>query len=310
MITISSSIEYKDWTFSKTLELRNRHLELSWNINRAQRTGRVILSRDVAGGSPTLSFSIEHEGWILDDTLELKNNYLELIWQLPTQTNPHAQLGLITAGGELFHNTISVVDNGVELFHIGFGIQTDDQYIISWDYLNGQITNFNWSGKLLRLTDVDIAVNLAGDVFTVNADITIGEAGAVELQFNKAVAVTFIDTTSESFKIHGNVSIDANRRLQLSWELGETGHFTVYTYGQPLGDEFNLEVGYDPQHNGNYKYGFRLIGEDFIEITRTIQWYSVNGQLVRIWVLGDEPIPGDWTLQVLWNYQWYTVPWP
>ena len=310
VITISSSIQYKNWTFSKTLELRNSHLELSWNINKAQRTGSVILSRDAAGGNPTLSFSIEHEGWILDDTLEFKNNYLELIWQLPTQTNPHAQLGLITEGGELFHNTISVVDNGVELFHIGFGIQTDDQYLISWDYLNGQITNFNWSGKLLRLTDVDIAVNLAGDVFTVSADITIGEAGAVELQFNKAVAVTFVDTASESFKIHGNVSIDANRRLQLSWELGESGYFTVYTFGQPLGDEFNLDVGYDPQHNGNYKYGFRLIGEDFIEITRTIQWYSVNGQLVRIWVLGDEPIPGDWTLQVLWNYQWHTVPWP
>ncbi|MBE3120961.1 MAG: hypothetical protein IMZ58_01990 [Thermoplasmata archaeon] len=310
VITISSSIEYKNWTFSKTLELRNSHLELSWNINREQRTGRVILSRDAAGGSPTLSFAIEHDGWILDDTLEFNNNYLELFWQLPTQTNPHAQLGLITGGGELFHNTISVVDNGVELFHIGFGIQTDDQYIISWDYLNGQITNFNWSGKLLRLTDVDIAVNLAGDVFTVSADITVGQAGAVELQFNKAVAVTFVDTASETFKIHGNVSINANRRLQLSWELGESGYFTVYTFGQPLGDQFSLEVGYDPQHNGNYKYGFRLIGEDFIEITRTIQWYTVNGSLVRIWVLGDEPLPGDWTLQVLWNYQWYTVPWP
>ncbi len=29
----------------------------------------------------------------------------------------------------------------------------------------------NWSGRLLRLTDVDIGVNLAGDVFTVSADI-------------------------------------------------------------------------------------------------------------------------------------------
>ena len=310
VITISSSIEYKNWTFFKTLELRNSHLELSWNINREQRTGRVILSRDVAGGSPTLSFSIEHDGWILDDILEFHNNYLELIWQLPTQTNPHTQLGLITRGGELFHNTISVVDNGVELFHIGFGIQTDDQYIISWDYVNGQITNFNWSGKLLRLTDVDIAVNLAGDVFTVSADITVGQTGAVELQFNKAVAVTFVDTASESFKIHGNVSINANRRLQLSWELGESGHFTVYTFGQPLGDQFNLEVGYDPQHTGNYKYGFRLMGEHLIRITSQIQWYAVNGQLVRIWVLSDVPLPGDWTLQVLWNSQWYTVPWP
>jgi hypothetical protein len=309
VITISSSIQYKDWTFSKTLELCNSHLELSWDINREQRTGSVILSRDAAGGSPSLSFAIEHDGLILDDTLEFNNNYLELIWQLPTQTNTHVQLGLITAGDELFHNTISVVDDGVELFHIGFGIQTDDQYIISWDYINGQITNFNWSGRLLRLTDVDIAVNIAGDVFTVSADITVGQAGAVELQFNKAVAVTFVDTASESFKIHGNVAVNANRRLQLSWELGESGQFTVYTFGQPLGDQFNLEVGYDPQHTGNYKYGFRLIGEHLIRITSTIQWLAVNGSLVRIWVLSDVPLPGDWNLTVLWNSQWYSVPW-
>lgn len=310
MITIISSIVYNDWKFSKTLVLQNKHLQLTWNINRAEKTGEIILSRDTSGGSPTLSFAVEHEGLKLADTLQFNNNYIKLIWQLPTQTNHHAQLGLITNGGELFHNTISVVDNNVELFHLGFGIQTDDHYILSWDYINGQISNFSWSGKLLRLTNVSIGANLAGELFTISADINVGEAGTVELEFNKPVAVTFIDTAGENFKIHGNVTINANRRLQLTWELTESGHFTVYTFGQPLGDEFNLEVGYDPQHNGNYKYGFRLTGEDFIEITRTIQWYAVNGQLVRIWVLGDQPIPGDWTLQVLWNYQWYTVPWP
>jgi hypothetical protein len=309
-LTISSSIEYHNWKFSKTLELKNRHLELSWNINREQKTGEIILARDIGSGSPTLSFAIEHEGWKLDDTLQFNNKYLKLIWQLPTQTNTHAQLGLITDGGELFHNTIAVLDNNVELFHLGFGIQTDDHYIISWDYINGQISNFNWSGKLLRLTNVSIGVNLAGEVFSISADINVGQSGVVELQFNRPVAVTFIDTASDQFKIHGNVTINANRRLQVSWNLQESGYFTVYTFGQPLGDDFNLEFGYDPQHAGNYKYGFKLIGEDFIEITRTIQWYAVNGQLVRIWVLGDEPIPGDWTLQVLWNYQWYTVPWP
>jgi hypothetical protein len=311
LITISTIINYKNWTFTKTLELRNSRLELSWDTNRTQRTGRVILTRDSGAGAPLLSFSIQHDGWILDDTLEFKNNYLELFWQLPTQTNTHVELGLnTTEGGEIFHNTISVVDNDNELFHIGIGIQTDDHYIISWDYINGQITNFEWSGKLLRLTDVDIGVNLAGEVFTISADINVGQSGSVELQFNKAVNVNFINTAGESFKINGIVSINANRRLQLTWELGETGSFTVYTFGHPLGDNFNLEVGYDPQHAGNYKYGFRLIGENFINITRTIQWYSTNGQLVRIWVLGDNPIPGDWTLQVLWNYQWYTVPWP
>ncbi len=309
VMTLSTIIAYNNWTFTKSLELRNSHLEVSWNVNRQQRTGEVILARDAGTGTPSLSFSIAHDGWVLDNTLEFQNNYLRLFWQLPTQTNPHAELGLITTGGQMFHNTISVIDDGVELFHLGFGIKTDDHYIISWDYINGQITNFQWSGKLLKLTDVDIGVNLAGEFFTVSADIDVGESGTVELQFNKAVSVTFVDAASETFKIHGNVSMNASRRLQLSWGLGESGYFTVYTFGEPLGEQFSLEVGYDPQHTGSYKYGFRLIGEHFIQITRTIQWYAVNGNLVRIWILGDEPIPGDWTLQVLWNGQWYPVPW-
>ncbi|MBN2600278.1 MAG: hypothetical protein JXA75_07035, partial [Candidatus Thermoplasmatota archaeon] len=310
VMMFSTVIQLNDWTFTKSLELRNNHLELRWNVNREQRTGEIILTRDAVGGSPTLSFSLAHDGWILADTLELNNEHLRLFWQLPTASNIHAELGCVIEGGEMFHNTISVVDNSVELFHISVGLQTDDHFIISWDYANGQITNFDWSGRLLQLTDVDIAANLIGDVFTLSADISVGDAGSVELQFNKAVAVNFVDTTTESFQMQGMVSLNANSRLQLSWELGSSGHFTVYTFGQPLGDDFALEFGYDPQHQGNYQYGFRLSGDDFIEITRTIQWYEEDGQLVRVWVLGDEPIPGDWTLEVLWNSQWYTVPWP
>lgn len=230
-------------------------------------------------------------------------------WELPTQGKTHAKLGLIT-GGVLLNNTISVVDNAVELLHIGFGIQTDDHFILSWDYANGHISNFSWSGKLLRLTNVDIAMNLVGEVFTIGADFTVGQTGTVELQFNKNVVVTFADAQSETFKIHGNVSFNASRQLQISWELGDSGHFTVYTFGEPLGNQFNLEFGYDPQHAGNFQYGFKLTGQHFVALTRTIQWYSVDGQLQRVWVLGDEPIPGDWTLKVLWNGQWYNVPWP
>ena len=85
--------------------------------------------------------------------------------------------------------------------------------------------------------------------------------------------------------------------------------FSIYTFSEPLGEEFNLEFVYDPQHSGNYKYGFRLTGDNFIEITRTIKWYSEDGQLIRIWILGDDPLPGDWELEVLWDYDWYPVPW-
>ncbi|MBN1280419.1 MAG: hypothetical protein JXA00_02090 [Candidatus Thermoplasmatota archaeon] len=310
VMTFTTSITYNTWTFMKTLELRNNHLRLSWDANREQRTGAIILERDAIGGNPSLSFSLAHEGWVLADTLQFNNQYMELYWQLPTQTTTHAELGLLTEGGELFHNTISVVDNGMELFHLGFGLQTTDHFILSWDYVNGVIENFEWSGKILQLSEVDIAANLIGEVFSISANVTIGQSGSLELSVNQPVEMQFVNAETETFKLSGSLSIHQNRHLQVTWDLGDSGYFTIYTFGQPLGDEFDLEAGFDPQQSGNYQYGFRLQGDDFIQITRTIQWYSENGALVRVWVLGDLPLPGDWNLQVMWNSQWYTVPWP
>lgn len=308
-IAFSSVITYKGWTFSKEIELKNTFVQLSWDIDKTERMGEVILQRDPAGGEPTLTMSIEHENWIFANTLEFKNNYIRLYWDLPTSGNGHTEFGLYTGGGEIFYNTLSLSDGGSILLQLGFGIKTDDHFYVSFDYNNGAISNFQWSGKILKLTNVNIQVNLIGEIFTIDADLNLGISGALELGFNKAVTVTFLNTATSSFKLQGNAAFHANRKLQVTWSLGESGSFTVYTYNQPLGDSFTLEFGYDPNHNNNYKYGFKLSGQNFIQITRTIQWYSENGQLKRIWVLGDLPIPGDWELKVLWNYVWYNVPW-
>lgn len=311
IVTLNTSIVYRGWTFTHALTLKNTHLAVSWDVNREQRTGRITCVREGAGGDPSLSFSIAHNDWTISDTFDFKNTYLNLFWMLPTDENHHAEINLTTGGDQLFTNTLSVVDNGVELLHLGFGIQAEDHFAVTWDYLNGHISNFSWSGRVLQLNGVDIAVNLVGDVFTISADLSIGSSsGAVQMQFNKNVEVTFADTATDAFQLQGNVSFNANKRLEISWALGDSGHFTIYTFGQPIGNEFNLEFGYDPFSTGTYKYGFRLTGQNFINITRTIQWYSENGQLVRVWVLGDLPLPGDWTIHVLWNYIWYTVPWP
>lgn len=307
---MSASLIYNDWTITGALQLKNEFLQLSWDTDREDRKGNIALSRSESGGSPTISASIAHEGWVLSDSLELKNDYIEFYWDLPSPGSNHAELGLYTSGDEMFYNTLSVVDDSVEILSIGIGIQTEDHFYLSWDYEGGQISNFDWSGRILRLSDVDISVNLAGDVFSIDADLSVGEEGALELSLNKEAAVTFVDSESDHFKVLGSTSFFADSRLNVSWELGESGEFTIYTFSEPVGDEFSLEFIWDPFHTGNYRYGFRLIGEDFIEITRTIKWYSEGGQLVRIWILGDLQLPGDWELQILWDYEWYTVPWP
>ena len=307
-MAFSTSISIGDWTFAKSLELSNTYIGLSWDISHAERRGRITFSKDSDGGSPSLSVSISHNEWSIVDTVDLNNELIEVYWDLATLEDPHAEIGLNTGGNEIFHNTLSLVDDSVELLSFGIGIQTEDNFCLSWDNNGGAISNFEWSGRILSLSGVDILVNRDGDIFSIDADLQVGDEGIFEIELNKDVMVTFADSQSERFKIHGDVSLYADSRLRVSWELGESGKFEIFTFGEPIGDEFNLEFGWDPQHQGNYRYGFRLTGEDFVEITRTILWCSEGGQ-IRIWILGG-PLPGDWELEVLWDYEWYSVPWP
>jgi len=83
------------------------------------------------------------------------------------------------------------------------------------------------------------------------------------------------------------------------------GHFTVFT--NDLVENINFEVGYGyDQSYDEYEYGFRINGTD-ISIIRTIQWDTENGAIPRIWVLGDDLIPGSWDVWLLWQYEWYEV---
>jgi len=307
--SISACVQYKDWEITGQLHSHNEYTELTWQTDREERQGSLALSRS-AGTPPVLSFSLAHNGLMLSDSLEFRNEYLEVYWDLPTSRSTHTELGLLMGGEELVYNTLSLWDQDEELLSIGIGIQTEDHFALSWEYDEGVISAFDWSGRILKLSNVDIAVNLQGELFTVAADFHAGEQGDLELSLNKETEVTFLDSESDHFKVLGSASFFANSKLNVSWELGESGEFTIFTFSEPIGDDFTLEFLWDPQQTGNYRFGFRLVGEDFIEITRTIKWYSEGGELVRIWILGDQPLPGDWTLEVLWNYEWYTVPWP
>ncbi|MEM0466627.1 MAG: hypothetical protein QXX20_03360 [Candidatus Thermoplasmatota archaeon] len=307
----TTTIQYKDWVFSKTLELSTTFVQIAWDVNRSDRRGHITMMRSTAvGGEPTVTFSVSHAGWTITNTLELKNNHTELVWDLPDAQNNHGVLSVITGGDQLVYTTLTVHDQGSLMLKFGLGIQTSDHLMISWDKVGNQIRNLQWSGRILSLDAVDISVHVDSDLLSIAATWNIGESGMLELQVNKNVAVTFVNTTTPGFKLQGSVSFFANRKVKFTWSLQETGYVTIHTFGQPVGDQFNLEAGFDPSQSGNYWYGFRLSGQNFIDITRTIQWHAQNGQLIRIWILGDTPLPGDWTLQILWKHQWYTVPWP
>jgi len=306
-ITLSTSIFYSDWTFTKTIELKNNYIQLAWDVDREERQGNIVFQRDSEGGDPSVSFSLAHDTWEITDTLEFKNDYIELYWDLPNDGNTHAEISLITAGDEMFYNTISVVDDSYELLSLGIGIQTEDHFFVSWENNGGQISNFEWSGRVLSLSSLDLSVHLPGDLFTISGTWNIGESGAFNIEINKPVIITFVDVESDRFKVDGYISFYGDRQLDVSWRLQEEGYFRVTTNGEPLGEVASFSVLWDPNHQSNYKYGFMVTAPDFLECNFNISW-TTEHTFPYIWIAGELPSNWlQWEKWLLWKYEWYDI---
>lgn len=309
-ISLGTTLTYGDWMFSNTLILRNTHLQLHWDVNRAERRGIIEFSRDQSAGNSVITTTIGKNDWSITNSLELKHTYIEFYWDLPSSESNHGELGMNTNGDEFIHNTLSVMDGGTALLSLGIGIQTNDHIHLGWDNNNGLISNFEWSGNILKLADLTLAVNLPGDLMTINAAFNVGEQGALQLELNKPVDVQFVNVETSRFKIDGHVKFNPNSPIRISWKWGQLGYFTVNTFGQNIGDDFGLKLFWDPANQGNYKYGFNVSAPSFLNTYLNISWFkAANQTFPTIWIIGN-PFPGNWGSWhrwLLWDYQWWHV---
>ncbi len=309
-VNFETTIQCGEWIFAKSLGLKNSFVELAWDVDREQRVGSIQFSRAASGGNPTISASISNNEWGLSDTIELKNNFIEFYWDLPTEDNNHAELGINTAGDELFYNTLSLIDDSTEILSLGIGVKTEDNFHISWDNNDGVISNFEWEGKILKLSELELSMHLPGDVLTLDAEWDLlDQNGLFSLATNKDLDITFADLQSDRFMVDGHLSFYENRPLDISWQWGELGHFTVDTNSQPIGEDFSLKFYWDPQAQGNYKYGFNITAPDFLDTYFQVSWYKDPDYMIPyIWIIGDLPDNwGQWEKTLLWNYDWWEV---
>jgi len=301
-----TAVSYQGWTFAHDMTLTNPQVSLTWAVNRTNRQGHLVFTRDPSGGAPTFSTSITYIGWTLRNSLELKNPMTDLYWDLATTDDPHAVINLTTDGDQLLTDTLSVTDNNHNIINITVGIQTDDHFCLSWDNNNGQIQNFRWSGRLVRLSNLALAVDLPGDYLTIQGSWQMGGGGAVDLAINKPVVVTFADVQTPRFQILGYLSFAASRHLSVRWDFSSIGYLRVNTFGQPLGDAAGLKIFFDPNDQGNYQYGFNASTSSFLQADFNVSW-DTNYLIPRVWVAGTLPVNwwSSWNAAVMLNSVWY-----
>ncbi len=137
-----------------------------------------------------------------------------------------------------------------------------------------------------------------------------GDIGYINIQtegveFSPEIELNFLDINSNEIFLFCSILLNPDCIFKFDWNWDETGHFTVFT--NDLIQNINFEIGYNYDMDlDEFEYGFRLTGSD-INVIRTIQWDTENGVIPRIWILGDDPIPGNWDVWLLWKYEWYEV---
>jgi len=125
------------------------------------------------------------------------------------------------------------------------------------------------------------------------------------LDFSPEIELNFLDKNSNEIFLFCSILMNPDCILLFDWNWDETGHFTVFT--NDLIRDIYFEIGYNYDNTlDEFEYGFKLTGSD-ISVIRTIQWDTENGIIPRIWILGDDPIPGTWDVWLLWKYEWYEV---
>ena len=302
-----TSISYQGWTFAHDMTLTNPHVSLAWSVDRVKRQGHLVFTRDTQGGNPVFATSISYSNWQLHNSLELKNPLTDLYWDLSTPDDPHTVINLTTGGGPLLEDTLAVAENGNDIIALTIGIETSDHFSLSWDTTNGQIQNFQWSGRLLHLSSLSLAVDLAGSLFTVQGTWQMGGGGSVDLQLNKPVSITFVNVQTPQFQVLGYVSFAANRHLAMRWDFSSTGFFRVDTFNQNLGDAAAFKVFFDPDDGGNYQYGLNVSTTSFLEANFNITW-NTNYIIPRVWIAGSLPNNWwqNWNAAVMLNQVWYS----
>jgi PKD repeat protein len=301
------------------IEMNNfpRKLRVEGSINVPALSGYVSVSK-YSGGTTTIAVPISYDKWDIDATLMINDGSATAEFNLPDSSSNYVMFGLDTNQnsflGWMFSLTDTTTGDEVIEFNVD-GIATDN-FKVSWNNNNGQVENFKIQGKITKFINLGLSVDYQSADLDITGSWELFEGGSFLFELNKPVEVTFVDIESSSFKLYGSISLYGNRKLSISWELieGYTGNpagngwFQIYTFGQPIGDELHLDFEYAPDDDWNYQYGFRLDGDDFMEITRTIAWQTDNRIIPRIWILGDVPLPGNWEMQVLWKGDWYPVP--
>ena len=316
--------------------------------------GYVTASK-VSDATTTISVPLKFDKWLITGNLKIYNGYGQVSFNLPGSDGSLVSVGLDTSNNALLGLDVTVVDTQTsnQVLFVSVDAIATQNFLLSFNSSGGAVSNFKFSGKIIKLTNIIVNVNYQGFNFGISGTWTLGETGSFLIEASKIVDLKLDNIDAGGFIIDGSLHVNPGGYVKVEWQRGETGYFIFSTHGifaeasVTFGDKYSSNVYFNGkvtlasgatvkfdwdwsstghfmvfcnlfeeldveayinygQDQHEYQYGFKAHATD-VMFTRTVQW-DVNG--LRFWWLGDKPIPGEWDVKILWNYNWHNIEWP
>ncbi len=300
--TISVPVKFDKWLITGNLKIDNGYGQVSFNLPGSD------------GSQVGVSLDTDNNALLgLDVTVvDTQTSTQVLFVSVDAIATDNFLLSFDSSGGGISNFKISgmitkLIDIKVNVHYQGLNFE------ISGTWELGQAGSF----LIEASKTVDLKLdNIDAGGFIIYGSLLVNPGGYVKVEWQRGekgyyifsthgilaeAEVTFGDKDSSNVYFNGKVTLVPGAIVKFDWDWSSTGHFMVFCN---LFEELNVEayINYDSEQH-EYQYGFKAHATD-VMFTRTLKWDVSN---LRFWWLGDEPLPGQWDVSILWDYVWHDV---
>ncbi len=186
----------------------------------------------VSDATTTISVPLKFDKWLITGNLKIYNGYGQVSFNLPGSDGSLVSIGLDTSNNALLGLDVTVVDTqtSTQVLFVSVDAIATQNFLLSFDSSGGAVTNFKFSGKIIKLTNIIVNVNYQGFNFGISGTWILGEAGSFLIEASKTVDLKLDNIDAGGFVIDGSLHVVPGGYVKVEWQRGETGYFIFSTH--------------------------------------------------------------------------------
>jgi hypothetical protein len=299
--TISVPIRFDKWLITGNLNVYNGYGQLSFNLP-GNDGSKVSVGFDTGNNALLrLDFTV----------VDTQTSTQVLFVSVGAVATDNFLISFDSSGGGVSNLTFSGLITQLKDIIVNVNYQGLN-FRISGTWTLGDVGSFSIEAS--KTVDLKLD-NINAGGFIIDGSLHVEPGGYVKVEWQRGEKGYFIFSTQginaevdatfgeygSNVYFYGKVTLASGATVKFDWDWSSTGHFMVFCN---LFKELDVKayINYGQQQQ-QYQYGFKAHATD-VMFTRTLQW---DTNYLKIWWLGDEPLPGQWNISILLNYVWHKV---